>query len=67
MKVWVNNEFDGVYPVGTGAVVIADTKDDACDFLNMFLVGIGLESFPEQFREMPMVSGQVEILCDGDY
>ena len=68
MKIWTNKEFTGHYPVGTAAVVIADTADEAADYLNLFLSDEGLEpSTAEQFKEMPFVDGQVCILNDGGY
>jgi hypothetical protein len=68
MKIWTNNKFEGHYPVGSAAVVVAETATDAADYLNLFLKEMGLpESTPEQFEEMPFVLGQVEILVDGNY
>ena len=68
MKLWTNNEFKGHYPVGVGAVVVAETADDAADYLSMFLNKRGLPNAKaEQFKEMPFVDGQVTILSDGDY
>jgi len=68
MKIWVNNKFKGHYPVGTAAVVIADSPGDAKTYLDLFLAECGLdESEEEEFREMEFRDGQVEILCDGNY
>lgn len=68
MKIWTNNEFQGFWPVGTAAVVIAPTPEQAADYLNLFLAELCLEdSTPEQFKEMEFEDGQVQILCDGNY
>lgn len=68
MKLWINTNFEGHYPVGVGAVVVADSADDAADYLSMFLNERGLPNAKaDQFREMPFVGGQVEILADGNY
>ena len=68
MKIWTNKEFTGHYPVGTAAVVIAETAEDAADYLNLFLAEAGLgECKVTQFIELPFVDGQVSILNDGDY
>lgn len=68
MKLWTNNQFKGRYPVGTGAVVVADTAEEAADYLSLFLNEIGLPNAKiEHMEEMPFVDGQVRILCDGDY
>lgn len=68
MKLWTNNKFTGHYPVGTAAVVVADTAQEAADFLNLFLAEAGIEQCEaEQFEEMPFADGQVRILNDGNY
>lgn len=68
MKLWTNNKFEGFYPVGSAAVVIAETVEDATDYLSFFLNEIGLENAEiEDMKEMPLVNGQVRILCDGNY
>lgn len=68
MKIWTNNKFEGHYPVGTAAVVVAQSADMAAEYLNLFLAERGLpETLPDHFVEMPHQEGQVAILCDGDY
>ena len=68
MKIWINNKFEGHYPVGTAAVVIAKDKSMAKDYLDLFLAKCGLpECEEEQFEEMPHNEGEVRILCDGNY
>ncbi len=68
MKLWTNNKFEGFWPVGAGAVVVAETADQAADFLSLFLNEIGLDNAKEEdMEEMPFVDGQVRILVDGNY
>ena len=65
----MNTEFEGHYPVGTAAVVVADTAAQASEMLNSALVAQGLEptATPEQFVKLPTNSPKVVILSDGDY
>ena len=68
MKIWTNNEFKGHYPVGTAAIVIAETAEDAADYLSLFLNERGLPNAKaEQFKEMAYKEGQTRILADGNY
>lgn len=69
MTVWTNNGFDGRYPVGTAAVVVAPTRGDACSMLNDELARVGLArtAEPEQFVRLKTRKPSVTILCDGDY
>ncbi len=68
MKIWTNNGFKGFYPVGTAAVVIAETAEEAAAYLDVFLVELSLpESDPKDMVEMEFIDGEVVMLCDGDY
>jgi hypothetical protein len=68
MKIWTNNKFEGRFPVGSAAVVIADTPQKAAEFLSSYLDDIGLPpAEAKDMMSMPFVEGQVNILCDGDY
>ena len=68
MKLWTNTEFEGHWPVGSGAVVVAETAESAADYLSLFLNERGLENAKvKDMEEMPLVDGQVKILCDGNY
>ena len=68
MKIYTNNEFTGVWPVGTAGVVIAKTKEDAKTYLDIFLAQRNLpDSEIEQFKEMDFKEGEVRILRDGEY
>ena len=68
MKVWTHNKFKGHWPVGSAAVVIADTREEAGFILNEQLDRMGLPFCdPDQFEEVPLENGVVRILWDGDY
>ncbi len=68
MKVWSHNKFKGHWPVGTAAVVVAETREEAGFILNEELDRRGLRFCdPDQFEEIPFEAGTVRVLCDGDY
>jgi len=69
MKVWLNTDFTGHYPVGTAAVVVADTAQQAAEMLNAALVegGLTANSTPEQFTRLPTNSPRAVVLNDGNY
>lgn len=68
MRIFTHTNFTGHYPVGTAAVVIAETRQDAKTYLDDQLVNAGLEPCDaEGFIELPYVEGQASILCDGNY
>lgn len=68
MKIWTNKSFAGHYPVGTAAVVVAETAQEAKEHLDLFLSYLGLGPCEvSQFQEMPFVAGEVRILNDGNY
>lgn len=69
MKVFTNKQFEGNYPVGTAAVVVADSAKDGAEILNSNLSLIGLK---ESAKEEDMIEISTErescrILCDGEY
>ena len=69
MKVWTNNQFEGHWPVGTAAVVRADTAEQAAYLLNEAIAKLGLRATarPEDMLRFPEAAGSVAILRDGDY
>lgn len=68
MKIWTNNKFEGHWPVGTAAVVIAETAKDACEYLNIELKKEGLrDANIEDMEELPQVEATIRILNDGAY
>jgi ApbE superfamily uncharacterized protein (UPF0280 family) len=71
MKVWTNTTFDGHWPVGTAAVVVAETSSEAAALLTNLLNSTGLEQEEHikasDMKEVPIRSGFIRILNDGDY
>lgn len=69
MKTFVNNSFNGPYPTGTAAVVVAPSRSRAAEILKARLTKIGLpqDVNAKDMREVKTDSEQCEILCDGDY
>jgi hypothetical protein len=68
MKIWTPNKFEGHWPVGTAAVVVAPSRDSAKTYLDHFLAESNLEPCDAvDFEELPLQDGEVAILCDGNY
>lgn len=69
MKVWTNTQFEGHWPVGVAAVVVADTRGQAAEMLNQQLTKRGLSpsATADQFDPLPTHTPLVAILRDGDY
>ena len=67
--VWRNDTFEGHYPVGTAALVIAETQERATELLNAELRRKGLPSDvkPEEMVLTLPNEEQVIILNDGEY
>jgi len=69
MNVYTNNQFVGFWPVGSAAVVVADSSEKAATILNEKLGAMGLKPGAEP-KSMVLVNTSaesVEILCDGEY
>lgn len=69
MKVYTNNKFTGHWPVGTAAVVVAESESQATAILNAKLEEMGLPGDAEQ-KDMSVLGTRAEsvrILCDGNY
>lgn len=66
MNIYTNATFNGHYPVGTAAVVVAKDQLEAARELSNELLRIGL---PQDVNpsEMIEIKEGVRILCDGDY
>lgn len=68
LKVYTCNSFSGHWPVGSAAVVIAESDEEAAKMLEERLSEIGLK---QDIDESQMIQAstekQVIILCDGDY
>ena len=69
MKVWTITGFEGHWPVGTAAVVVAETADQAAETLNAELRHRGLSpsAKAEGFDELQTHQRGAVVLCDGDY
>lgn len=69
MNVWINTVFEGRYPVGTAAVVVARTRKAAADLLNDELRAhdIPPRATPDQFVRLRTDRAHALVLCDGDY
>lgn len=69
LGVYVCNQFTGYWPVGTAAVVVAESQEHAAKLLNEQLLSQGLKGDADA-NAMALVmqtSPQVVILCDGNY
>jgi len=66
MKVWTCNTFWGHWPVGTAAVVIAETEADARALLDAEIRRGGLRGLRADDVLVPLSSG-ARVLRDGDY
>jgi len=69
VKVWTCTEFAGHYPVGTAAIVVAETAEQAADELNRELRRRCLSGAVthEQMREFETETPGALVLADGDY
>ncbi len=71
MKLWSCTSFHGFYPVGTAAVVVAESRERAAENLNEVLERNGLKQpvplQPSDFLELGTDREIVYILRDGNY
>jgi hypothetical protein len=69
VKVWTCTGFDGHYPVGTAAVVVAETAEQAADELNRELRRRGLagDVTSDGMRELETETPGALVLADGNY
>lgn len=69
MKVWTNNRFSGFWEVGTAAVIIADTADDAAQLLSEELAKQGLKQKinSDDMESLNPETEKCRILADGNY
>lgn len=67
--VYVCNQFTGHYPVGTAAVVVAESQQHAAELLNQQLRRQGLPGDANSNMMVLVVqkTPQAVILCDGNY
>ena len=69
MNFYTNKTFKGYYPVGTAAVVKANSREEAAQLLNNELQTMGLETIsPEEMIDITHGKlPEVFILNDGNY
>lgn len=68
LKLYTCNEFDGHWPVGSAAVVIAESKNEAADMLEVKLESIGLKQKIDSGTMVEvLMMKQAIALCDGNY
>lgn len=69
MQIYTHTGFEGHWPVGTLALVIADTKERAALLLEQRLgeIGLGQSINPDDFTTHNPSSEGVFILQDGNY
>lgn len=70
MRVWTTTKFEGHYPVGVSAVVIAATAKEAAQLLQDKLHEAGLSPSTvnvEDFEEVDTTTPGATILNDGNY
>jgi hypothetical protein len=66
LKVYYNTDFEGLWPVGTSAVVVAESVEQAELLLTDKLAAIGL-AYRGTMTEMDMTVPHAVILQDGNY
>lgn len=67
MKVWVSTDFEGHYPVGAAAVVVAPDPASAMRLLSDELVRRGLSGDNFSVEPINPDRERAYILVDGDY
>jgi hypothetical protein len=72
MRIWVCTDFEGFWPVGTAAVVVAPTKESALQVLQgdlraRKLTGLQADGSEPTLVEIDPDSFQCTILLDGTY
>lgn len=67
MKIFTCTDFDGVWPVGTSAIIVAETIDLANFMLRNELIERNLNPSGFTLQEIDINKRQVVILQDGDY
>lgn len=69
MKVFYNTSFDGHYPVGVCAIVVASDANFAAKRLEIELkkAGLAQEISIESMKEIDITDPKAHILLNGDY
>lgn len=61
-------EFEGHYPVGAVALVVAEDREMALIWVNKKLKSLGFEEVElEKIKQQDTTTRRVDILLDGDY
>lgn len=68
-NVFVCTGFTGHWPIGTAAVVVALTSEEAADLLNKELIHRGLigDATPDAMAEISIFTKRAFVLNDGNY
>jgi hypothetical protein len=68
MRLFVTTDFEGHYPVGTAALMVAEDEEMARAMLNLALEPTGLRLKPtDMVMEISLHSAFAMVLRDGDY
>lgn len=68
LRVFTCTSFQGVWPVGNAAVIVAYDVEEATNLLNTELISRELPPITSaEIDEISLESPNVQILCDGDY
>lgn len=69
MRAYVCTGFQGAYPTGTAAVIVANHASQAAILLELALAEIGLPQKIDsgQMQRINLTEQGVTILCDGNY
>lgn len=69
MKVWTCNDFEGHWPVGAAAVVVAETEEQAKDLLDFALSveGLGRQEDGYTLKTLDINKPEAIVLVNGDY
>lgn len=67
MKVFTCTDFEGHWPVGTAAVVVASAEAEAQEELGRELLSRGLPGVGFSLKEIDLSVSGVFMLCDGNY
>lgn len=68
MRLFTTDDFEGVWPVGVAAMVIAETHEQATELMTEALIKAGLKPHNKfHFTEYNLEKPQAVILQNGDY
>lgn len=69
MNIWTNTNFEGHWPVGVAAVIIADSAEEATELLNLELISEGLKPTAEEkyMEPLDLRRKHAKVLNNGDY